>query len=751
MNFLCRTAVLLSTVAVPALLPLTALAQDDAPEEGHLGTIVLSTDRQGAQVRDIPANVSVIDEGEIEARNITDMQELTRYTPGITVQRQTSSTDPFNTFGGFTIRGVGGNRVQMQVDGSRVPERIIDGTRDYLDFSFTKQVEIVRGPASVLWGSDALGGVVALQTLDPEDVLQGRDRGGSIRTSYDSVNNGTDVELTFGQKFTPNLELLIGLSRETSNETELSNARDDGGAWGCPRNVDWGATTCGELDPTDTTSTRGLAKLAWTPTDSHRFEFSADILDRETTVDHRVTLGPVVSGFTGLPTGEIIRGYDRELELSRKRYAVEHEWTPGGSIFDSVKTTLAYTPNSYSRTGTEYSTSAAGDEIVTYDSLDYTEKFLEFDIQANGSFRTGSALHEFVVGIDADVTDSDYERIDRTHNITTGDNTERRAGGFNFANATTRRTDIYLQDKITFGGGQFELTPGLRFATYKIDPRPNADYQAVLGSEPITRKDEKLLKSLGATYRFNDTYSVWAKYGEGFKMPTAQQLYTSLPGSFFELIPAPGLEPEEVKNIELGFRGEYDRGFFSVNAFKADYSNFIESFYNPPGTISYTYRNISTVEVWGIEASGSWALSDALNGTISASYQKGTQEVNETSGETPHNVSPLTATVGLSYDMPQYDLQLEAIGTFAAGIKDTASPTAFKPAGYGVLDLYATWTPTRVGKFTVGIQNVFDRRYFNASAAGYEATVANNVAAGNPIELQTGTGRSIQVSYQMEF
>lgn len=54
--------------------------------------------------------------------------------------------DPFTTFGGFTIRGVGGNRIQMQVDGFRVPERIIDGSRDNLDFSFTKQVKIVSDP-----------------------------------------------------------------------------------------------------------------------------------------------------------------------------------------------------------------------------------------------------------------------------------------------------------------------------------------------------------------------------------------------------------------------------------------------------------------------------------------------------------------------------------------------------------------------------------------------------------------------------
>ncbi|MBB3994611.1 hemoglobin/transferrin/lactoferrin receptor protein [Sulfitobacter undariae] len=751
MTFRCRIAALSSTVAIAALLPYGALAQDVADDENLLGTIVLSTDRQGDQVLDVPANITVIDSAEIEARNITDMQELTRYTPGVSVFRQTNSTDPFNTFSGFTIRGVSANRVQMQVDGSRVPERIIDGTRDYIDFSFTKQVEIVRGPASVLWGADALGGIVALETLDPEDVLDGRERGGSVRTAYDSSNDGADVELTFGQKLLPNLELLIGLSRETTSETELSNARDDGGAWGCPRNVDYGASTCGELDPTSVTSNRGLAKLVWTPTDNHRLEFTLDALERTTTVDHRVTRGPVVSSFTGLPTGEIINSYDRELEISRQRYAVEHEWALGGGIFDSVKSTLAFTPNSYSRTGAEFSTSAAGDSIMSYDNLDYSEEFFEIDVQANGSFITGNLRHDFVLGIDADRTKTDYERIDRTNNLTTGINTETRAGGFNFANATTTRADIYIQDKITFGGNRFELTSGLRYATYSLDPRPNADYQVVTGSEPIKRSDQKLLKSLGATYHFNDTYSVWAKYGEGFKMPTSQQLFTSLPGSFFNLTPAPDLKPEEVKNIELGVRGQFGRGFFSVNAFKADYTNFIQSFYNPPGTSDYTYRNLSSVDIWGIEASGSWEIKDDLNANFSAAYQKATQRVNSGSAETPHNVAPLTATIGLAYDMPQYDLQLEAIGTFSAGVEDTDKSTAFKPAGYGILDLYATWTPNKVGKFTVGVQNVFDRRYFPASAASYGATATNSVAAGSPLELQTGLGRTIQVSYQMEF
>ncbi len=63
----------------------------------------------------------------VERKMNTDIQELMRYEPGVVVSRQTTATDPFNTFGGFTIPGVGCNRVQIVMDGSRAPERITDG------------------------------------------------------------------------------------------------------------------------------------------------------------------------------------------------------------------------------------------------------------------------------------------------------------------------------------------------------------------------------------------------------------------------------------------------------------------------------------------------------------------------------------------------------------------------------------------------------------------------------------------------
>lgn len=728
-----------------------AFAQEAPGDSVPLGTLLLRTDRAGGEVLDQPANVTVIDGDQIEDRQIADMQSLVRNVPGVSVGRQTSTADPFSTFGGFTIRGVGGNRVAIQMDGSRVAERIIDGTRDYLDFNFTKQVEIVRGPASVLWGADALGGLVAMETLDPEDLLEGRDRAVNLKGGFDSFEESGNVALTFGQRLSPDLSLLVGLARETKHEPELSNARDDGGIYGCPRNLSYGATPCGSIDPMTSDSTRGLVKLVWTPGTRHRLEFSADLLQRDTAVDQNYALGPTVSTITGLPTGEIVQGKGRKLDLNRQRYAIEHTYTPESGLLSELRTTLAYAPHSYTRTGTERSTSAAGDRIFARDELKYAEDFVEFDLQARSDFSTGAADHRVIMGFDGDIAWTDYERRDIANNLTTGTMTETRAGGFNFANATTTRADIYIEDRISFWDGRFELTPGLRYATYEIDPRPDSDYLTVPGKAPRKRKDEALLKSLGAMYRIDDNWSVWAKYGEGFKMPTAQQLYTSLPSTFFNLIPAPDLEPEEVESYEVGLRFEHDRGFASINAFQADYSNFIQSFYQIPGTIDITYRNISKVKVWGIEAAGSWDLSERTQLGFSAAWQKGRQRLDPTAAKTPHTLPPLTASLSLSHYIPAYSLMLEGVATFAGDVEETANANDFKPDGYAILDLYAKWEVVDNGFLKLGIQNVFDRRYFTANAATYSDTASTAVAIGDPIELQTGPGRTFSISFDKTF
>lgn len=751
-------AVLLATAASIALMPTPLLAQAapaSAPTGGLLGRITYFATRLPRPVADVPATVTVINGDDIEAQGISDMQQLTRYVPGLTVDRQINAAQPFNDFNGFNMRGVGGNRVLMLIDGGRVAERIMDGTRDYLDMNFTRQAEVVRGPGSVLWGADALGGVVALRTLDPEDVLQGRQRGGTLRIGHDSFTGENNAAVTFAQRFSDSVSVLVGYSRLQAREPRLSRAAANGGLYsdlygGCPRNLDWGATPCNEFDPTRVNSERGLFKLEWRPDTDHRLTFTADLMRRRTDVAFNQSLGPVINTL-GVATGEINHAYDRRLNIERQRYALDYTWTPSAGLLDELRATLSYTPHQYARSGVRRSTSAAGDDLITRDFLNYSEDFLELDLQATRRFSLGGSEHELIFGFDGDHTQTDYERIDRVHNLTSGTQTESRAGGFNFANATTRRADFYVQNRITFGGGRFEIVPGLRYATYSIDPRPNADYQPVPGAEPRARSDSALLGSLAATWRIDNHWSVWGNIGEGFKMPTAQQLYTSLPGSFFDLIPAPDLRPERVRSAELGLRGEFAQGNFGVSVYRARYTDFIQSFYNPPGTSQYTYRNIESRDIWGIEATGEWALNDRLTATGSLAFQRGTQVVTAGAARTAADLLPFSGVLGVSYSLPEYNLTLDAFSRFASGVSRTASDTGFRPGGYALLDLYARWDVTESASINFGVTNVFDRRYYQASAIGVTTTPSEAVARQNPLDLHTGPGRVFTVAVQTRF
>ena len=98
-----------------------------------------------------------------------------RYEPGFTVGNQPARGGQSN----YTIRGIGENRVLVLQDGLRIQDFPGTYTRDFTDLDGVKRVEIVRGQAGVLYGSDALGGVINYILKDPADRIV-LSRGGRI-------------------------------------------------------------------------------------------------------------------------------------------------------------------------------------------------------------------------------------------------------------------------------------------------------------------------------------------------------------------------------------------------------------------------------------------------------------------------------------------------------------------------------------------------------------------------------------------
>ncbi|NLZ79928.1 MAG: TonB-dependent receptor plug domain-containing protein, partial [Gammaproteobacteria bacterium] len=153
--------------------------------------ITVTTTRSEQKLSEVPSTVSVQDERQIDQQNIKNIQDLIRYEPGVSVSGGNSR------FGlsGFTIRGIGGNRVLTQVDGVSVADSFsfggfLNARRDYVDLDTVKQVEIIRGPASSLYGSDAIGGAVSFITKDAGDYLdEGDDVYLRLKTGYDGSDD----------------------------------------------------------------------------------------------------------------------------------------------------------------------------------------------------------------------------------------------------------------------------------------------------------------------------------------------------------------------------------------------------------------------------------------------------------------------------------------------------------------------------------------------------------------------------------
>lgn len=757
-------ALLLSTALLASLSTGTAMAQ---PVTGTLSNtqitlldrLVISATRESKRLLDVPQTITVVTQADVEKRVVRDMQDLVRYEPGVSVDRQTSLANPWGQLNGFSIRGMGGNRVLMMVDGSRIQERITDGSRDFIDTWNLKAVELVRGPNSVLWGADALGGTVAMRTRDPSDLLEVSDKNWAleVRTAFDSYDNSWRKQITGAYDFGP-VQVLGSFGHISSKEPKLTKADPNGGVWGyCPRPAYF---RCNELMPSETSAYNGLVKVVATPNADHKVTLTGEFFDRNTVMQQIWD----ASARQGAPTNTAYNStsYPRILDMERYRVALEHEWQVGASWLDSVKWQVSYSPQRRVTNSTNYQTYANRTQRV-FQLRDYGETFLEGDLQLVSSFAAGPTFHTLTYGFDGDYARSNYEGRNETWRSDTNATVTTLNQGFSFPKTQTVRADFFIQDEIKLLDDRLTVTPGLRLANYHITP--DGAYSGLPGYKPEPISSSELIKKLSLQYKLTDEFSLYAAYGEGFKMPNAQQLFQSSLGignfGFVDIVPNPALKPESVKNYEIGLRGEFEQGWFSASAFYSQYSNFIRGFQMAPGAVllpSGDYSrlwsdNVEAVDLYGIELGGEYEFYENIFASANLTWQRGTQKVSAGAATTPFDGAvPLTAVLGLRYEIPEHGLELELLTTLAAGPTERASPTAFKPDGYALVDGYVTWKPTENVEVNFGVQNIFDTRYFPNTLTGYAATQPSAaVAAQNPVESQVGPGRTFKVGTTVRF
>ncbi len=716
----------------------------------NLQQVTVTGTRTERTLADSPATITVIDRERLRQELIQNIQDLVRYEPGVSVRRNVR-------YGlqDFNIRGLDANRVLIQVDGIRQPERFSFGPfnigRDTFELETLKTVEIIRGPASTLYGSDALGGVVTYTTLDPADLLGERDSHVGLSSQYDSKNQGFVNTLSLAGR-QGNLEALLIYTRRDAREPDI------------------------KADPSfkDRQTVDGdnvLAKLVYRFSPLESLTLTGEYFNsRTTTTFSRRNLDPGISLFR------------ETIDTERSRLSLEYRYAnPENPAFELATAQIYYQPARTREPSVEERTITVQGRPVpvrrdTFNEL--VSNILGASLQAQSRFQTGDLSHRLVYGMEISTTRNERPRNRFQTNLQTGAVTQNIPPDTfptkDFPDSDTVRFGLYVQDEIDFGGGNLTLIPGIRYDTYNLTPSPDEAFLKS-GSEAASLFADAVSPKLGLVWRINPNLTFTAQYNTGFRAPQYNEInsgFTNLVSPFFRYrtLSNPDLRPETSQGFEVGLRGIYPQASFSLAAYYNTYNDFIEAFRavgsepsppGPPGSpppppvILFQSQNVSRARIYGVEATGQYFFSPDLTGwSLNGSFAWAVGD-NLTENKPLLSIEPLTAVLGLHYDDPSQVWGARLVATLVADPRDPqrevvqTNPNAppqipFVPSGYTVVDLLGYYNLDDNWQLNFGVFNLFDEKYFLYSET-------RTLFVGPEVERRAQPGRHVALSFSSRF
>lgn len=396
--------------AVCAALGGPVLAAEPAADPArHLSEVVVTATRTEERADAVASTITAIDASRIERAQPVDETALFADEPDIDVPRDRRRFGA----GSINIRGIEDNRVLLMVDGVRLPDyyngggpsNLSSATRDAPEFSFLKRVEVLRGPASSLYGSDAIGGVVSYVTKDPEDIMRGRAVGAKPGCRGTASTAASARPRAWPAATRPSRA--CSCTRTARHEVQSMGGNDT---------TSTGRT---KANPQNSETNAWLGKIVLDPAAGHRLKLTYEHRDNDTFTDIRRLS-------TALPRVTSANGTE---DLSRNRVSLDYEWKPASRVIDRLSASVFYqesesntvTNQVRSRTSSGCSGSTAGTSLCDVNLLfGFRQQQTGFNLQADKSFNTGVVGHRLITGVDFLRTQTSEMRDGTTYNRTTG-------------------------------------------------------------------------------------------------------------------------------------------------------------------------------------------------------------------------------------------------------------------------------------------------------------------------------------------
>ncbi len=649
-------------LATPAFLVLPAMAQE-APATAPASTpalvltpldAVTTTATRTPQVAgDVAAPISVVPREELRRRQPTQLQNILGDLPGVEADGipRPGVQQP-------QIRGLGGDRVITTLDGVRQNFSSGHRGRFFFEPELLRQVDVLRGPASMLYGSGAIGGVVALRTIEAEDIIRpGRATGFFLSQGYDT-NGGRWRSAGAAAFRAGQVDGLVAYARNAGNNI-----------------VDGAGQTIPYTDPTTQTF---LARLGWNPAPGMRF--GASFMHRE---EDQI----IPSAANTLGTADIT---DRRLRA--QQFALNFDWAPPDNPWIDLRAQVYR------------NTVDINERRLTDNRRDLTDlETWGMSVQNTSRFSVfGAERHALTLGFDG------YR-----------DTQEGRRNGAaraQYPNASQDVIGFFVQDEITLG--RATLTGGLRYDRYeqsadgqrgtsndRLSPRVSFAYRVTDWMQPYI--------SYAEAYRAPGLSQL---YNSGVHFPIS---FFPFP-RFNNFVPNPNLRPETSRNLEAGvnfrFRDTITAGDsirIRASAFHNNLDDFIETLVFATTT---EQRNVTRARIQGLELEGQYESGPWFAG-LGASIIRGE---NRTDGGPLALIPAHKLSVSLGRRFQEQGVTLGGRVQLVAeqGRKPVDQQTGIRPQAtpaYALTDLFVTYAPPEGPlsglRLDVGVSNLFDVRH----------------------------------------
>ena len=718
-------------------------AQEDTLSEKTLSEVVVSANKFSERKRNVNQKIDIITARTIATTNAQNTGDLLINTGNVFVQKsQQGGSSP-------VIRGFEASRVLLVIDGIRMNNAIYRAGHLQnvitIDQNMLERVEVLYGPASTLYGSDALGGVIHLRTKQPLLSTTGKLRSdGSLFGRFSSANNEKTVHFDMslgGKKFA----WLQSYTYSYFGDMKMgNNYHEDYPGFG---RRDSFVNINGGVDIVTANNDNRVQRYSgykqWDVAQKFLFKQSEKI-------SHRLNFQ--FSNSTNVPRYDRLQdirnfggSIGTTLRYAEWFYGPQTRWlgsyefnvsSPG--FFDQLRVNVNYQNIQESRQQREYR---------RYDRFDSRVEKLDiwgFVIDARKKWDA----NEITIGADGQL--NDLTSVATRTNLTTGVVSKldsRYPNGDNNMNYF----GIYAQHLLKIKNDKLILNDGIRFQLVNLKSTIADNSFFNLPVTSIKQNTFAITGNLGLVYLPTEDFRFTIGLSSGFRNPNIDDLarvFESSTALKRVIIPNPDINPEYTYNLDLGLSQTIaEKIKFDITGFYTLFRNAIglapyqlngedSILYNGVTSAVYANRNVKKAYTYGFNTNITIDFTEQLSffGTVTCTYGR---FKNPSGTKTPQDhIPPVFGKGSLKYTHSRFETEAFALFNGAKKIKDYnldgednqqyATPNGMP--SWVTLNWRNSIHIARMTQLQFAVENILDRsyRYF---ASGFSAPGRNYVVA----------------------